>query len=401
MAAAPAGRRLRSRRALLLVALLAGVVAGAAAPARAAAPPRVPAAKLDFSGVGLCEEAGGGQAVRVCYQRKLLALIEASRDPANALPQVDLYAHSVGGVLDQECHILMHWVGRQYGVEEHVGFAGLQDMLPRSNDAGCSAGFGHGLISSLGKDLLDHGPQGALAACHAAATCYRRYSCIHGLGHAYMRAYDETLEPALAACKALGTGDAPDCAAGAFHDYWLALAGADQAKVPGQPISSPRALCARQPVWAVRGCWYRALLEHPPAKIPDRARDLPSLCAGLAGLQRAGCVTGAMVVWSNDPFRQLAGCASLVAAADAVACVRGVKGQALAGRPVADLVRLVAGGEAFAAAARDACARWLGTELQVVTDGRFAAAGCPATGGLAAACRAGARASEGALETFS
>ena len=100
MAAAPAGRRLRSRRALLLVALLAGVVAGAAAPARAAAPPRVPAAKLDFSGVGLCEEAGGGQAVRVCYQRKLLALIEASRDPANALPQVDLYAHSVGGVLD-------------------------------------------------------------------------------------------------------------------------------------------------------------------------------------------------------------------------------------------------------------------------------------------------------------
>ena len=91
----------------------------------------------------------------------------------------------------------------------------------------------------------------------------------------------------------------------------------------------------------------------------------------------------------------------MVAAADAVACVRGVKGQALAGRPVADLVRLVAGCGAFTAAARDACARWLGTELQVVTDGRFAAAGCPATGGLAAACRAGARASEGALETFS
>lgn len=393
--------RQRVLRALVLVAVLAGVMAVTAGPALAASPSGAPAKMLDFSGVGLCEEAGGGQAVRVCYQRKLLALIEASRDPATALPQVDLYAHSVGGVLDQECHILMHWVGRQYGVDEHVGFAGLQDLLPRSNDAGCSAGFGHGLISSLGKDLLDHGPKGALAACRAAATRYQRYSCIHGLGHAYMRAYDETLEPTLAACKALGAGNAADCAAGAFHDYWLALQGADQAKYPGQPISLPRALCARQPTWAVRGCWYRALLEHPPTKIPDRARDLPSLCTRLAGLQRAGCVTGAMVVWSNDPYLQLAGCASMAAVVDAVACVRGVKGQALAGRPTVDLVRLVTGCAAFAQAAREPCARWLGTELQIVTDGTFAAAGCPAAGALAAACVAGAHASEGALETFS
>ena len=385
----------------LLIAVAAVVTLGAALPVRAAPPPQVPAPKLNFSGVGLCEEAGGGLAVRVCYQRKLLALIEASRDPAGALPQVDRYAHSVGGVLDRECHILMHWVGRQYGVDGRIGFAGLQDLLPRSNDAGCSAGFAHGLISSLGRDLLDQGPQGALAACRAAATRYRRYSCVHGLGHAYMRAYDETLEPALAACKALGPADAADCAAGAFHDYWLALQGADRAKYPGQPISSPRALCARQPAWTVRGCWYRALLEHPPAKIPDRARDLPSLCTGLTALQRAGCVAGAMVVWGDDPFRQLAGCAAMAAAADAVACVRGVKGQVLAGRPVAGLVQLVAGCAAFAAAAREPRARWLGTELQVVTDGSFLAEGCVAAGALAAACAAGARASEGALETFS
>lgn len=388
--------------ATVVVAIVGAAIAlGPSAVAWGAELSQAPAPQLDFSGVGLCEEAGGGQAVRVCYQRKILLLLEASRDPATAVPQVDSYAHSVGGVLDQECHILMHWVGRQYGVDEHVGFARLQDLLPRSNDAGCSAGFAHGLISSLGKDLLDHGPQGALAACHAAETRYRRYSCVHGLGHAYMRAYDETLVPTLAACKALGAVDAADCAAGAFHDYWLALQGADRAKAPRQPISSPRALCARQPVWAVRGCWYRALLEHPPAKIPDRARDLPSLCTGLAGLQRAGCVAGAMVVWGDDPFRQLAGCASMAALADAAACVRGVKGQALAGRPVADLVRLVTGCAAFAAAAREPCARWLGTELQVVTDGRFLTEGCPAAGGLAAACAAGARASDGALETFS
>ena len=46
------------------------------------------------------------------------------------MPKIDAYAHSVGGPLDQECHMLMHWVGRQYGVDEHVTFAGLQNLLP-------------------------------------------------------------------------------------------------------------------------------------------------------------------------------------------------------------------------------------------------------------------------------
>ena len=387
-------------RVLAVAVALAGALAAAGlAPAARAAPP----AALDTSGLARCEEAGGGQALRVCYQRKILGLLEATRDPASGLPQVDVFAHEIGGILDRECHILMHWVGRQYGIDEQVGFAGLQDLLPRSNDPGCSAGFAHGLISSLGQDLLEHGPRGALAACAAAATRYRRYSCVHGLGHAYMRAYMESLQPALAACKALGPANGADCAAGAFHDYWLALAGADRAVYPGKPVSSPRALCGAQPAWAVRGCWYRALLEHPPARIPDRARDLPgALCGGLGGLQRAGCVAGAMVVWGDDPVRALAGCASMTADADAGACVRGVKGQVLAGRPVAELARLVAGCAAFAAAAQAPCARWLGTELQVVSDGAFAAKGCPAAGAaLAAACAAGARASDGALETFS
>ena len=91
----------------------------------------------------------------------------------------------------------------------------------------------------------------------------------------------------------------------------------------------------------------------------------------------------------------------MAAPADEVSCVRGVKAQALAGQPVKDLVRLVQGCSAFAAAARDQCARWLGTELQVVTDGTFAAEGCPPTGMFEAACLQGARASEGPLETFS
>ena len=394
------------------VALLAALIGGAltvtvgwfaftgdpAATAPAASTP----GRITTRGLAVCEQSGGVLALRVCYQRKVLALLEAGRDPAGDMPKIDAYAHSVGGPLDQECHMLMHWVGRQYGVDEHVTFAGLQNLLPRSNDPGCSAGFAHGLISALGQDILDLGPKGALAACQAAATRYRRYSCVHGLGHAYMRAYSETLGPALAACKALGRTVAADCAAGVFHDYWLALSGSDQAVRPGKQITSPRALCGAQPVWAVRGCWFRALLEHPPAHIPDRARDLPSrLCRGLGTLQRAACITGAIVVWGNDPYRALAGCAAMAAPADEASCARGVKAQALAGRPVKELVRLVQGCSAFAVAARDECARWLGTALQVVTDGTFAAEGCPATGMFEAACLRGARASEGPLETFS
>jgi hypothetical protein len=358
--------------------------------------------RIATRGLAACEQSFGVLALRVCYQRKILALLETGGDPAADMPKIDAYAHSIGGPLDQECHILMHWVGRQYGVDEHVTFAGLQNLLPRSNDPGCSAGFAHGLISSLGKDILDLGPKGALAACRAAATRYRRYSCVHGLGHAYMRAYSETLGPALAACKALGRMVAADCAAGVFHDYWLALSGSDQAVSPAKHVTSPRALCGAQPAWAVRGCWFRALLEHPPVHIPDRARDLPGrLCAGLGTLQRAACVTGAMVVWANDPYRALAGCAAMAAPADEASCTRGVKAQALAGQPVKELVRLVQGCSAFAAAARNGCARWLGTELQVVTDGTFASEGCPATGLFEAACLQGARASEGPLETFS
>ena len=384
-----------------LVAAVAAALAVAVAPAVAGS--RAAPQPLDTSGLARCEEAGGGQALRVCYQRKILALLESTRDPATGMPQIDAYAHAAGGILDSECHILMHVVGRQYGVDERVTFSTLQELLPRTNDPGCSAGFAHGLISSLGKNLLAQGPTSALAACASGQTRYRRYSCIHGLGHAYMRATYESLPPSLAACKALGPANAADCAAGAFHDYWLALQGADHASYPGKPVSSPRLLCAAQPQWAVRGCWYRALLEHPPSRIPDQARDLPGvLCAGLAGLQRSGCVTGAMLVWNDDPYRALAGCASMAPVPDAVACVRGVKGQALAGKPATELTRLLAGCAAFAVAAQAGCARWLGTELQVVTDGSFAPAGCTAAGpGLVVACQAGAAASDGALETFS
>ena len=43
----------------------------------------------------------------------------------------------------------------------------------------------------------------------------------------------DELEPALELCVELGADTAPDCAQGAYHDYWLAAIGADGATLRG------------------------------------------------------------------------------------------------------------------------------------------------------------------------
>jgi hypothetical protein len=339
---------------------------------------------------------------RACLQDQLLRLIVETRNPARELPRIDRYAHAQGGFLEGACHVLMHGVGRRYGRLEHVTLARLQDYLPRTNDPGCSAGFGHGLLMALGPQLVQEGPRRAAAECNLGATRYRRYSCIHGLGHAYMRLYSELLPPALAACRSLGPVDAPDCGQGAFHDYWIALSGLDSTRHP-TAAASPRQLCGRQPALFVRACWFRAFLERPPKRAIASAAAVASTCGGLILLQRSGCVTAASLVVSVDPFDQVGVCAQLQSAADAASCVRGVRVQGVAGTPIAYQVRLVQRCVALVPAARGACYTWMGRALNVVADGSFAVRGCvrllyPAT---RAACARGARAYDGALETFS
>src|SRR5262249_21965535 len=150
-------------------------------------------------------------------------LVITTGHPATELPRIDAYAAQTGGLLYTSCHLLMHTVGRLYGVREHVTLARLQDYLPRTNDPNCSAGFAHGLITALGPQVKRLGPKGAAAICDRSPTRYQRYSCIHGLGHAYMRIYVEALLPALQSCRLLGPENAADCAQGAFHDYWFSI----------------------------------------------------------------------------------------------------------------------------------------------------------------------------------
>jgi hypothetical protein len=219
-----------------------------------------------------------------------------------------------------------------------------------------------------------------------------------------MRIYNDRLPPALALCRALGPGTAPDCAQGAYHDYWFAVAGADQAQLPAGAATDPRTLCAAQPTEFVRPCWYRAFVDdRPEGIVVDSAIHLDVLCRELAGLQREACITGAAVIGPADPEEQLALCADLEDQPDTVACIRGTKAQNLLGASTPAYLRLVGRCELFAGATRTACYRWLGKAVAVLTDGAFLRRGCPLLEPADArrACAAGARELESALETFS
>ena len=338
---------------------------------------------------------------RSCLIDQATLLVEHTDDPANELPRIDAYVHSVGGWLQANCHVMMHTVGRRYGKKEHVTLTNLLDHLPKTNDPGCSAGFAHGMLIALGPQIQKLGPAGAAADCHRAATRYQRYSCIHGLGHAYARQFDDFIDPALASCGRLGPDDSLDCAQGVFHDYWIAVAGLDGTRRSAGTVTSPRKLCGAQPARYVRVCWYRALLERPPAHRPTSAADLLAVCHGLASLQRSGCLTGASLIRSDDPLVQLRTCAALPATGGAD-CLRGLRVQADALAPFStklSLIRACADVRSF----QRSCYAWLGKTLNVITNGTFETRGCTRLRYAAsrATCTAGARSYQGALETFS
>ncbi len=171
---------------------------------------------------------------------------------------------------------------------------------------------------------------------------------------------------------------APDCAQGAFHDYWISLRGADGTVRRAHGVS-PRFLCNGH-LWYVRPCWFRYFVEQAIGPIVDSARSIRTACAGLHRLQRYGCVSAAALSIPEDPLTQTRICARL-AARDAGACLRGVAVQALQ-RSKPRQRALFALCTHMPRGARSDCERWFGRTLALVTNGRFR---CPDT-----ACRQGA-----------
>ena len=173
-----------------------------------------------------------------------------------------------------------------------------------------------------------------MRACAQLPTRYRSYTCVHGLGHALLRAYHGDIGQAVRACRALQRAYAPDCAQGVFHDYWISLRGADGTTKPRGAIS-PRVLCDGRLTY-VRPCWYRYFLEQPVSLPVRNAADLRRSCRGLHSIERFGCISAAALTISSNPFDQIGVCAQL-RGEDAAACLRGVPDQALAGKPAGQL----------------------------------------------------------------
>jgi hypothetical protein len=342
-----------------------------------------------------CEQIGLSQAKDACYERMLLQDINRSGDPADELPRIDRRAKAAGTSLYANCHMYMHVVGREWAREHHLTLDRLQDVVPRSNDPGCSAGFGMGLVMGLGPQIIRTGGKSALRVCDRLPTRMREFTCVHSLGHALMRGYHESLYLAVNACRKLGPRAAPDCAQGAFHDYWIALRGADESTVPMHAVASPRRLCAEADSrgYAIE-CWYRYWIEKLPGPLVQTASDVLRLCRGLTGNERVGCIAGASKDVNNaTPFMQARICTRM-STSDGLACLRGVANQAYAGEPRRERAL-------FSVCARmgspGGCAEWFGRTFNVLENGRF---GCP-SGPLRAACLAGARRWREPLETFS
>ena len=111
-----------------------------------------------------CEQIHLEQSKDACYVRMLLLDINRSGDLATELPKIDRRAHATPTSLYARCHMLMHVVGRQWARDHHLTLAGLQAVVPRSNDPGCSAGFGMGLVMALGPQIISSGGRSARAS---------------------------------------------------------------------------------------------------------------------------------------------------------------------------------------------------------------------------------------------
>lgn len=346
-----------------------------------------------------CTQIHNVEAQYHCYVRLLRNDVEGSRSPALELPRIDRRVNALGGALEAGCHVLMHEVGREFARDRHLTLESLQHYVPRSNNPNCSAGFGMGLVMYLGPQIVRSGGRSAVRTCERLPTRYRRYTCVHGLGHALLRAYHGELGQAVRACRKLQKAFAPDCAQGVFHDYWISLRGADGTTAPRRTLS-PRTLCDGRLTY-VKPCWYRYFLESPTALPVRDAADLRRSCRRLDALERFGCISGAALTISSNPFDQMSVCAKLDAA-DTAACLRGVPDQALAGQPAQQL-RLIRECARVVAGARRGCYEWLGRTLAVVTNGAFRVSGCTKLSTAAARrdCRSGAARMGDALVTFS
>ena len=361
---------------------------------------KYPLEQRTFSGCGRFEAAL--PLYRSCLADQGYLLVSHTNDPANELPRIDAYVHSVGGWLERNCHVLMHTVGRRYGEHAHVTLTNLLDYLPKTNDPGCSAGFAHGLLIALGPQIQKLGPRGAAADCHRARDALPAVQLRPRARPCLRTAVRRLRRSGAGLVRSARRRPTRPTARRASSTTTGSPSPASTARAPARERDLAREALRRRnrPATCGRAGTGRCS-SAPPARLPDSAQSLLALCRGLSTRQHAGCITGASLIRSSDPREQLRTCAELTSA-DAAACVRGLRVPTYALAPFRTKLSLIQACAGVRSAQR-ACYLWLGKALNVITNGAFVSRGCPQLRYAAtrAACARGARAYEGALETFS
>ena len=252
----------------------------------------------------------------------------------------------------------MHTVGRTYALDQDASLADLKDYLPRSNDPGVQRRLrARARDRRRAVDRSTSAARGGDRLRRREATRYRRYSCVHGLGHAFMRIHDDRLEPALDLCSGarragrarLRTGRLPRLL---VRGRWRGR----RERCRARPVTDPRELCGR-PAGGVRAPVLVSRLRRQQAR--GHRRRLARAFRRALRRPRRPSARGVRHGRVRDRPGRPGGAARALRAARRVPATQpavsaATKVQNLLGAPIDAFVRLIGRCETFAGYARAA-----------------------------------------------
>ena len=262
--------------------------------------------------------------------------------------------------------------------EHHLTLDGLQQVVPRSNDPGCSAGFGMGLVMALGPSIIAHRRQeraeDVRGAADAAAAVHVRAQprpCAHArlprddLPRSQRVQRSSARATRRTARRARSTTTGSRCAVRTRRRRRCT-----RSRSPRQALRAVRAIRARVLV---------PLLDRAGAGAgdPERRATCSASAAGSPAVQRAGLHRG-----RGEGLLRHAGRAGAALCeprmprrmrSPACAASRTRRSRASRGRRS----RSSASAPACRRARGAGCAAWFGQTFNVLENGRFLAHGCP------------------------
>ena len=207
-------------------------------------------------------------------QREYIAAVRGRDDRGRGPPM----PRSPGrrGVARTNCHGIMHAVGRTYAREAAPDARRPHAPSAAGQRSRLRAGFAHGLVTGVAPDI-DAAPPGEAAGSAAARARATRRTATSTASATRSSASTGTGSGPAEACRALGPRAAAT-ARGAYHDYWFAASGADEATLPARPCATRRGY--------VRGrgelraaMLVPGLIQNRPVAFAVEARRTSTRCA--------------------------------------------------------------------------------------------------------------------------